>query len=177
MKNLETKVKVENLSGILENIAFADRLGILIQKDTYYIIMGSIKLKIREEEGKAEIILYSRPIISTSKYSKYIRVNLVFCKNVVKKSLQLFFDEKGVVIKNRILFVYKHTRIHLDTVSGLGEFVELETIFVKSLSPSDAILEHQQIKKMLGIERLPVISGSYSDLLFRNGKYDSNYSS
>jgi predicted adenylyl cyclase CyaB len=69
------------------------------------------------------------------------------------------------VNKKRILFVYKNTRIHLDAVEGLGDFVELETVFSTTLSQSEGIKEHDEVVKLLNLHRFPTIKGSYSGLL------------
>jgi adenylate cyclase class IV len=69
-----------------------------------------------------------------------------------------------------LLFLYKHTRIHLDKVKGLGEFIELETVFNTNLADKIFIEEHNQVKNLLGLEMFPTVSGSYSDLLLNKQK-------
>lgn len=164
MKNLETKVKVGDHSQVLRNIIFAEYIGVLKQKDTYYIT-GSAQLKIREEGDKGEMIFYFRPHINSSKYSRYLRVNLGLLLLSSKAFFNFLLGEKSIVTKDRILYIHKNTRIHLDTVPQFGNFVELETVFSAVITPSEASHEHEEVKKLLGIEKYNVISGSYSDLV------------
>ena len=47
---------------------------------------------------------------------------LVFFQETLKKALGI----KGVVKKNRTLYMVGQTRVHVDQVEGLGDFMELE---------------------------------------------------
>ena len=69
------------------------------------------------------------------------------------------------VEKVRILYAYGSTRIHLDTVQGLGTFVELEMVIGEATSLKDAGAEHQAVITALGLDVLPPVATSYSDLL------------
>ena len=165
MKNLEIKVQVNTFDLIRDKLAFAKDKGFLIQKDTYYFF-GNTKLKSREESGKTELIFYIRPKINGSRESRYIRFGI---PNFLKKILSFIFGEKIIVNKERLL-LYKHTRIHLDKVNELGKFIELETVFNTKVTPNIFIAEHNEVKKLLGLEMFRVVSGSYSDLLLKKQK-------
>ena len=58
--------------------------------------------------------------------------------------------------------MYNNTRIHLDTVADLGEFVELETVFQGQTEP-EAAKEHQHVKTTLDLNAAEPIAVSYSD--------------
>ena len=47
---------------------------------------------------------------------------LAFFQETLKKALEI----KGVVKKNRTLYMVGQTRVHVDQVEGLGDFMELE---------------------------------------------------
>lgn len=165
MKNLEIKVQVNSLDLIKNRLLFSEEGGVLIQKDIYYLL-GDTKLKLREEGSEAELILYTRPKVKGSRESKYFRFYLSnFLKRTTKRFFYFLFGEKIIVNKERLLFLYKHTRIHLDKVIGLGEFIELETVFNGDIPDSSFVKEHDEVKKLLRLEEFPIISGSYSDLL------------
>lgn len=165
MKNLEIKVQINSIDVILDDLSFLEEPVVLQQRDTYYLT-GSFQIKLREEGAHSELIIYVRPITERSKESKYLRINVLnFLRPILKKGLFFVFGEKIVVNKKRVLFIYKNTRIHLDTVEGLGNFVELETVFNTSLSQNKGIKEHDEVVKLLNLHRFPVIKGSYSGLL------------
>lgn len=77
---------------------------------------------------------------------------------------------KVVVSKKRDLFIYKNTRIHLDKIGELGEFIELETIFVKNSKEDELKKEHSWVIDYLGLNDLEKIKESYSDLMFLKNK-------
>lgn len=165
MKNLEIKVQFNTFDSIQSKLFFAEEKGFLKQKDTYYLL-GGTKLKLREEGERDELILYARPNVTGSRESRYTRFSIPdFFKTFIKNILSFIFGEKVIIDKERLLFLYKHTRIHLDKVEKLGKFLELETMFDNSLSENTFIAEHNEVKKLLGIEIFQVVPSSYSDLL------------
>jgi predicted adenylyl cyclase CyaB len=74
----------------------------------------------------------------------------------------------GVVEKERLLFLWEHTvRIHLDTVSGLGTFVEIEAV---AAAESDLTRERDQVSRLqalLGIAPADVLERGYLELSAR----------
>ena len=66
------------------------------------------------------------------------------------------------LIKTRRLFIYKATRIHIDNVAGLGNFVEFETMLTTQ-TPADAETELKIVVNAMKLtEALPT---AYVDLL------------
>jgi adenylate cyclase class IV len=68
------------------------------------------------------------------------------------------------VAKERHLLLYRHTRIHLDSVDGLGEFVELETV-LNGLSEKEGRAESEEVRRALGLRDEDLLGGSYGDSL------------
>ncbi len=71
---------------------------------------------------------------------------------------------RGVVRKRRELLLLDATRIHLDRVVGLGDFVELETVSAGTPTAADRD-EHDRISAALGLDPDAMLAGSYIDLL------------
>jgi predicted adenylyl cyclase CyaB len=167
MKNLELKVSINNFEEIdkrLKKIG-AKFSGTLNQKDIYYKINKG-RLKTREINGKDfELIFYRRANTANSKFSDY--QILRFYRSgfkILAKILNNVFDRKSVVEKKRQFWLYRHTRIHLDKVIGLGNFLELETV-VKNINLTEAKKEHQKIIKLLNLNKYKKQSKSYGDML------------
>src|SRR3989344_4143548 len=168
MKNIEIKVRINNRSRILDILRDlnARKAGILTQVDTYYRTMQG-RLKIREERETKTItlIFYFRPDKPNSRISEYQIVQLPKqCASHSKIILAQAFGKSVVVKKKRTLYMYKHTRIHLDRVEKLGNFLELETVIGKQLK-SAAQREHAKVIQKLALGTYKHIPVSYSDLL------------
>jgi adenylate cyclase class IV len=75
------------------------------------------------------------------------------------------------VRKQRTVAIWRSTRIHLDQVEGLGQFVELETV-LGNAPEGDAVgrVEFDDVVGWLGLASLEAIPGSYSDLLIAKGQ-------
>jgi adenylate cyclase class IV len=69
---------------------------------------------------------------------------------------------RGVVRKRRDLWLLGSTRLHLDSVDGLGEFVELETVFGDDTEAAYRA-EHERVRRVVGIEERDLVAGSYID--------------
>jgi len=168
MKNIELKVKVGDRAAMARLIRKlgAEKKGILRQTDTYFDAPNG-RLKLREEQSRndADLIFYSRPDKKTSRLSEYDILKIAGAdvkrmKRFLEKSLSI----KVIVKKERTLFIHQNTRIHLDRVSGLGDYLELETVITKQ-PLAEAKKEHVAIVEALGLYSCEKIPVSYSDLL------------
>lgn len=168
MKNIELKVSINNFKQIIFYLKKngAKHKQKLHQIDTYYKCDKG-RLKLREINNKNfQLIFYKRPDNYASKLSNYFILKLSRDQfKIIKVILMSAYDSLNVVKKERDLWIYKHTRIHLDSVSSLGKFLELETV-VNEISLKQARKEHDNVISLLDISRFKRYDKSYSDLLF-----------
>lgn len=171
MKNIEIKVRVADRAAMLRLVKKlgARKRGVLRQRDTYFFTPNG-RLKLREESGRetVDLVSYFRSDEKHSRLSEYEILSIIRAKaKSLKGMLTCSLGIKVVVKKMRILFFYRHTRIHLDRVDGLGDFLELETVVSKQ-KLSSARKEHAVVVRALGLAFLEKIPVSYSDLLIRS---------
>lgn len=140
----------------------AEDKGVLRQRDTYFRARSG-RLKLREEEpGGAALIQYDRPDAAQARESRY-RVTRVQDPEELRASLDSALGTLVVVDKERHLFVWDGVRIHLDTVEGLGTFVELEGVAAPESDLEPEREKVAQVQAKLGIGE--VLTDSYSDRL------------
>jgi homotetrameric cytidine deaminase len=141
----------------------AEDRGVIVQRDTYFRLPGEGRLKLREEEpGGAALIQYDRPDAAHARESRY-RIAPVEDGGALREALDAALGTLVVVEKERRLLLWEGVRIHLDTVSGLGSFVELEGV---AAPDSDLTGEREKVARLqqaLGIRE--VVTDSYSDRL------------
>ena len=140
----------------------AEDRGVLRQRDTYFRTRSG-RLKLREEEpGGATLIQYDRPDEASARESRY-RLTRVDDPRELRASLDAALGTLVVVEKERHLLLWEGVRIHLDTVAGLGAFVELEGV---APPDSDLSAEREKVARLqqaLGITQ--VLTDSYADRL------------
>jgi adenylate cyclase class 2 len=135
----------------------------LNQKDTYYKFDKGL-LKLREQNGEFELVKYNRNEKEGERWSDY---SLLFLKGEnVEEYLNDLFTKETVVEKERKLYIYENTRIHLDSVKDLGKFLELETV-VKNITKEEAIEEFEKVVKFLELDVDNQIRKSYKDLIMK----------
>ena len=133
------------------------------QLDTYFNVPQG-RLKLREiNTNEAELIYYERTDRAESRYSNY-QVCAISEPMAFKQIATIALGVKGVVEKQRELWIFGDTRIHLDKVKDLGQFVELETV-IRHQTEGEAQAEHQLVKDALDIKEEDLVSVSYSDLI------------
>lgn len=160
--NLELKIKVSFHEGIIKRIIEngGKFIKTLNQKDTYYKFDKGL-LKLRELNGEFELVKYNRNEKEGERWSDY---SLLFLKGEnVEDYLNDLFKIETIVEKERKLYIYENTRIHLDTVKDLGEFLELETV-VENISKEEAIEEFEKVVELLDLDTENQIRKSYRDL-------------
>jgi homotetrameric cytidine deaminase len=140
----------------------AEDRGILRQRDTYFRTRSG-RLKLREEEpGGATLIQYDRPDAAQARESRY-RLTAVPDPEELRASLDAALGTLVVVDKERRLLLWEGVRIHLDTVEGLGSFVELEGV---APDASDLSAEHDKVARLRDALQVgDVLTDSYSDQL------------
>ncbi|XP_046395165.1 uncharacterized protein LOC124162624 [Ischnura elegans] len=167
-RNIEIKAKVKDLDGLLEKAkAISDGdLVLLDQEDVFYHISTG-RLKLRSEKGRdSTLIYYDRPDVEGPKLSNYEKCPIT--ENEVpglKRVLAKALGEKGIVRKSRQLLMVGQTRVHIDTVEGLGNFMELEVVLGDHETPEEGQKVAESLMEKLGIHQEDLLSGAYFDML------------
>ena len=137
------------------------------QRDVFFRVPEGY-LKLRIAEGAAgELIAYRRAAGRDPRPSDYDIApvaDAVALETVLARSL----GRRGAVEKTRRLYLWRHTRIHLDEVAGLGAFLELETV-VKGISPELAEAETRELIALLGLDPADFLDRPYLELLEARG--------
>jgi predicted adenylyl cyclase CyaB len=134
------------------------------QEDTYFALEGK-RLKLRiNMPGRAELISYRRPDSLAPRLSRYTRLPQPDPWNAIA-TLSRRFKVRGIVKKRRTVYMIANTRIHLDTVIGLGQFVELEVILRRGWTVKIGMDIARDLADQLGLSQAKPIASSYIDLL------------
>jgi predicted adenylyl cyclase CyaB len=136
----------------------------LIQEDIFFSVPTG-RLKLRTIDGASgELIYYLRPDVSGPKLSRYERVPV---ENATALSALLgpALGVRGRVGKVRTLYLVGRTRVHLDQVDTLGDFIELEVVLQEGDSVESAFGEAAQLLARIGVEDTELESRAYIDLL------------
>ena len=165
-RNIEIKARLPDFSAAVRKAAeIADQGPTEIAQDDTFFNCPSGRLKLREfSEGKGELIFYRRSDQSGPKESFYVRSQTTE-PATLRDALTLAYGQSGRVIKQRTLFLAGRTRIHLDQVEGLGDFLELEVVLSEQDSLSDGVHEAEELMQKLGIDKAQLIETAYVDLL------------
>jgi len=83
----------------------------------------------------------------------------------LREALSRAYGKSGRVRKRRILFMVGRTRVHLDRVEGLGDFLEFEVALFGNESGGVGIAVAHELLAKLEISKDDLIEGAYVDLL------------
>jgi predicted adenylyl cyclase CyaB len=128
---------------------------------------GRLKLRVLSAD-KSELIFYRRADQHGPKESFYLR-SPISTPDILRESLSLAYGQAGRVRKHRILFLCGRTRIHLDRVEGLGDFLELEVVLQDDEAADVGIREAEHILCQLGVREEELIPDAYVDLIVSRG--------
>jgi predicted adenylyl cyclase CyaB len=122
-------------------------------------------LKLRAfSDARGELIFYRRGDVPGPKESFYVRSSTAV-PNTLREVLALAYGAVGRVRKHRTLYLAGRTRIHLDKVDGLGDFLELEVVLREGESAAAGVREAEALMSRLGVEPTQLIDRAYVDLL------------
>jgi len=168
VQNIEVKTRLAERAKVEKKLSAlgARPMWVRTQKDTFFVVSEGW-LKLRESEGKpAELISYRRSSEHSGPRPSDYDVLLVGDGAAALRLLSRVLPIDRVVEKERTLWIYEHTRVHLDRVAKLGEFLELETV-VEPGKLEEARAENARIVETLGLEETEFVAQSYRDLLGR----------
>jgi predicted adenylyl cyclase CyaB len=163
--NIEIKARAHHFEDIKSR---AEKLSdspvqMIPQEDTFFNTPQG-RLKLRTLADHSQLIYYTRPDQEGPKRSDYHITRSNDPENL-KRVLELAYGIRGVVRKTRYLYLVGQTRIHLDDVDRLGQFMELEVVMEDGQSDSEGQKIAEDLMSALGVERVDLIDGAYMDLL------------
>ena len=164
-RNIEIKARVDSIEKLIDRVAaIADQGPIeLVQDDTFFVCTtGRLKLRMFSPEH-GELIYYRRPDQRGPKESFYLRAPTT-APECLREALSLACGMAGQVRKRRTLFLVGRTRVHLDRVDMLGDFLELEVVLNDDEPADVGHREARQLMDRLGIDASRLIEGAYVDL-------------
>jgi adenylate cyclase len=164
--NIEIKARVDSIEKLLPVVASLADTGPdhVVQDDTFFSCPnGRLKLRVHHD-GYGVLIYYRRADELGPKPSFYVHSE-TSDPDALRSVLTVACGEVGRVQKHRMVFQVGQTRIHLDRVHGLGEFLELEVTVSDALESDAAISEAHRLVAAFGIEDSALVKGAYLDLL------------
>lgn len=163
--NIEIKARVRDMESLRKQAAALSDTPCqrIDQEDTFfYSPHGRLKLR-HLAENQGQLVYYLREDQPGPKHSAY-QVFQTDQPEQLKAILAAAYGIRGVVSKVRSLYLVGQTRLHLDEVQGLGQFMELEVVLHPSQSDAQGELIAQQLMAQLGILPEDLIEVAYIDL-------------
>jgi len=164
MKNVEIKTRVRDLEDLERRVRKlgAEHHWTRNQRDTYFDVpRGYLKLRVVASEP-GELIAYRRTEEEGRLVSDYT-IAPVGDPFVLTSVLDRSIGIRGVVETTRTLWIWRHTRIHVDKVFGLGAFLELETV-AEGISLAEARREAETVIDALTLDRSAFLDRPYLEL-------------
>ena len=117
----------------------------------------------------AELISYKRANKAFAKSSEYY-IYKTSTPEALKKTLEHTLGIYLTVKKKRELYMVGRTRIHIDRVDQLGDFLELEVVLSEKEDPEIGKKEANALMNKLQISPESLIDKAYVDLLAEMSK-------
>ncbi len=165
-RNIELKARIASVEALLPRAqALAGGEPELIVQDDSFFTVPHGRLKLREfGDGSAELIHYHRADATQAKASDYVRVPVPDAA-ALREALARACGLQGRVRKRRWLLLAGRTRIHLDRVEGLGDFMELEVVLQDGQADAEGAAIAEGLMQALGLADAERLAGAYLDLL------------
>lgn len=169
--NVEIKARSTNADFIRKWLLDygAEFKGVDRQVDTYFNVHQG-RLKLREGNIENNLIRYQRENQAGPKTSNF---DLFPVKDAaqLKKMLTESLGIKTIVEKSREIYYINNVKFHIDEVSFLGDFVEIEAGNVLApLTQKELLQQCEYYVKAFGITDADLITHSYSDMMLEQEK-------
>ncbi len=165
-RNVEIKVRIDDVEEVSRRAAAlsgsdGERID---QQDTFFPCQRG-RLKLRAfADGSGQIIFYDRPDVrgpKTSEFSLAPTSDAESLCDVLGQALGV----RAVVRKVRRLYLVGQTRVHVDRVEGLGDFLELEVVLDEGQTESEGAAIATCLMERLAVDETQLVHGAYVDLI------------
>jgi len=172
-RNVEIKARVADIDTMTRRVSrLADEGPWTIEQDDIFFACESGRLKLRDFcNGNGELIFYRRADQTGPGQSEY-RITPTEDPKGLQSVLADALGVVGRVRKQRVLYLTGRTRIHLDRVEALGDFLELEVVLSDDEPPRLGESEAQFLMECLHISDEDLVDVAYVDLIEGAGKED-----
>jgi len=137
---------------------------LIIQEDVFFRCMEG-RLKLRTfADGRGELISYRRLDTEGPTQSEFFKAP-TSDPSAMAEALDAALGTGGVVRKRRTLYLIGQTRVHLDEVEGLGDFLELEVVLDPRQTTDDGEEIARELMSAVGIQGSDLEARAYVDLL------------
>ena len=164
--NIEIKARLRDRAGFIDKArALAtEPPEILSQEDVFFTARhGRLKLRIFGLD-RGELIFYQRPDTAGPRQSDYV-ISKTRDVTSLRAALTGALDVVGVVHKRREVYLVGQTRIHVDQVEGLGDFMEFEVVLQPGQTGQDGERIAEDLMAEFELRPDDLIEGAYIDLL------------
>jgi adenylate cyclase len=165
-RNVEIKATVDDLAALERQVAALATSGpdLIHQDDTFFACTnGRLKLRVLGS-GIGQLVFYRRSDEAGPKESFYL-VSETPDPDSLRETLAHAYGTLGRVRKQRTLYLIDRTRIHLDQVEGLGDFLEFEVVLAEGEPIETGVAVADDLLRKLDIPAGSLIDRAYLDLL------------
>lgn len=165
-KNIEIKARVRDAAA-LEAAVRGLHPGapqVIPQEDVFFACPeGLLKLRILAPDA-GQLVHYARAAGTGPRPSRYALAP-TSDPAALRRLLAGVLGERGVVRKVRRLFLVGQTRVHLDRVEGLGDFLELEVVLREGQPEAEGVAVAEGLMRALGVAPGDLLGNTYFELL------------
>ena len=164
-RNIEIKARIDSVEALRRRVApLADSGPSEIEQDDTFFVCPAGRLKLRMfADGSGELIFYRRADRQGPRESFYVRTPTA-APDSLRETLSLAYGQAGRVRKHRTLYLIGRTRVHLDAVERLGDFLELEVVLREGEAAEAGVQEAHELMQRLGVQPVQLIDRAYVDL-------------
>ena len=172
--NIEIKARLSNPAAA-EAIAIrlSDFGPELIHQEDVFFHAEAMRVKLRIfSPDCGELIRYERADTAEARLSQY-SIAATSDPQSLLEILSKILGVAGIVKKERALYLAGQTRIHIDRVQDLGDFLELEVVLRPGQSAAEGKVIAEGLLAEFGISAEQLIGEAYIDLLSRRTRASS----
>jgi predicted adenylyl cyclase CyaB len=166
--NIEIKAILRDRASVEETAArLSDSGPELIHQEDYFFRCDGARLKLRIlGPDRGELIRYERADLAETRRSRYLIARTPDPK-ILLEILDKTLGRAGEVRKERTLYMIGQTRVHLDRVEGLGDFLELEVVLRPQQSEAEGKTIADRLLSTFHIDETDFMAEAYIDRLTR----------
>lgn len=164
--NIEIKARVADAAALEAAVAALPASGprVIAQEDVFFACRdGLLKLRVLAPD-RGELIGYAREAGAQPRPSRYT-IAPTSDPAALRIILAGALGELGVVRKVRRLYLAGQTRVHLDRVEGLGDFLELEVVLREGQAEAEGAAIAADLMRRLGVMSADLLSATYFEML------------